>query len=435
MRLTKVREDDHYGMREVIQVVRMVVGIAMTALCMSLIAMPVDASDFTLEIFGNANMDDTIDELDIEYVRGIIDGVNEPMRFADANYDGVIDEEDIAQIYKIIEYEDREITLLDIKGRVVTMAKPVERVIVLQANFGELIKAIGSEDMIVAVCDDTLMQQKLLPDLSALPSLGKSKEPDMELLIELEPDIVFSNEYTDPDLIKNIESAGITVVCLSAHGSLTATRMALKNLGYILEETDKVNELLNWQNSYLDLISERINTVAYDEKPRVLYSWSLANVIGTSGGDCPVKDLIEYAGGIDIAAELPGEYIEVDPEWVIVQNPSLILKEGMGWYTEASYEINDPSRAQELIEEFSKSTIFESIDAVREEKVFVLSTSLISTNQCWIGLIYMAKLFHPSLFEDIDPRAINQEYLNKFLRIDLNLSEEGVLLYPVPDGW
>jgi hypothetical protein len=55
-----------------------------------------------------------------------------------------------------------------------------------------------------------------------------------------------------------------------------------------------------------------------------------------------------------------------------VQNPSLILKEGMGWYTEASYEINDPSRAQELIEEFSKSTIFESIDAVREEKVFVL---------------------------------------------------------------
>ena len=43
MRLTKVREDDHYGMREVIQVVRMVVGIAMTALCMSLIAMPVDA--------------------------------------------------------------------------------------------------------------------------------------------------------------------------------------------------------------------------------------------------------------------------------------------------------------------------------------------------------------------------------------------------------
>jgi len=32
MRLTKVREDDHYGMREVIQVVRMVVGIAMTVI-------------------------------------------------------------------------------------------------------------------------------------------------------------------------------------------------------------------------------------------------------------------------------------------------------------------------------------------------------------------------------------------------------------------
>lgn len=38
------------------------------------LVMPVNASDYTLAIFGNANMDDTIDERDIEYVDGVING-------------------------------------------------------------------------------------------------------------------------------------------------------------------------------------------------------------------------------------------------------------------------------------------------------------------------------------------------------------------------
>ena len=65
--------------------VRMAFGFAMKALCVSLIAMPADASDFTLEIFGNANMDDTIDELHIEYVQGIIDGTDDETELSDAN--------------------------------------------------------------------------------------------------------------------------------------------------------------------------------------------------------------------------------------------------------------------------------------------------------------------------------------------------------------
>ena len=44
----------------------------LSALSTSLAVMPASASDFTLEIFGNANMDDTIDELDIEYVPWVI---------------------------------------------------------------------------------------------------------------------------------------------------------------------------------------------------------------------------------------------------------------------------------------------------------------------------------------------------------------------------
>jgi len=65
------------------------------------------ASDYTLGIFGNANMDDTINEDDIAYVEGIIEGTNEETEFADANNDREIDEGDIAQIEAIINGEEK----------------------------------------------------------------------------------------------------------------------------------------------------------------------------------------------------------------------------------------------------------------------------------------------------------------------------------------
>lgn len=47
-----------------------------------------------------------------------------------------------------------------------------------------------------------------------------------------------------------------------------------------------------------------------------------------------------------------------------------------------------------------------------------------------IGVAYMAKLFFPEIFADLDPQAIHQEYLTRFLRLDYNISEHGVFIYP-----
>jgi iron complex transport system substrate-binding protein len=42
-----------------------------------MVTIPSTALDDVLEVFGNANMDETIDEEDIAYVKGVIEGKNE----------------------------------------------------------------------------------------------------------------------------------------------------------------------------------------------------------------------------------------------------------------------------------------------------------------------------------------------------------------------
>lgn len=64
------------------------------------------AADFTLGIYGNANMDDRVDEQDIAYVEDVIRGTKPATNLTDADYDGKIDQQDIEQINRIIEGKD-----------------------------------------------------------------------------------------------------------------------------------------------------------------------------------------------------------------------------------------------------------------------------------------------------------------------------------------
>lgn len=106
-------------------------------------------ADFVLEIYGNANMDDTIDEKDVAYVEGVIKGTNAATNLSDANYDGKIDQSDIAQIEMIIMGTEGNLTIKDSKGDIVTIKKPLERVIALSDDATEVLRSIGADSSLV----------------------------------------------------------------------------------------------------------------------------------------------------------------------------------------------------------------------------------------------------------------------------------------------
>jgi len=79
------------------------VGIAACAISLLLIS-PVLASedDYILDIYGNANEDDTIDMRDFTYTARIILWLEDETDLADANYDGEVNVLDMTQIGLII---------------------------------------------------------------------------------------------------------------------------------------------------------------------------------------------------------------------------------------------------------------------------------------------------------------------------------------------
>ena len=118
----------------------------------------------------------------------------------------------------------------------------------------------------------------------------------------------------------------------------------------------------------------------------------------------------------------------VDPEWVIEQNPSAILRTYAN-PLEIGYGADDPSAVKAFREDIMSRTGFENIDAVNEGDVYMITIE-ISCGSYFIGVPYMAKLFHPELFNDLDPQAIHQEFIDEFQHLDFNVYEHGIFVCP-----
>ncbi len=84
----------------------------------------VSAADFTLDLFGNANMDDIIDMNDITYVEGILNNTNKQTDLADANQDGKVDKGDVDRIEQIIAGTESELYYIDCNGKTSRVKHP-----------------------------------------------------------------------------------------------------------------------------------------------------------------------------------------------------------------------------------------------------------------------------------------------------------------------
>jgi len=406
---------------------RLALGLLVLA-CMSLVTMPVVADDYTLDIFGNANLDDTIDEDDIEYVAGIIKGTNEATELADANYDGLIDEDDIAQIEQIILGEEKELTIRDSVGRIITVNMPINKVIAFNREQVETMRSIKATDTIVGV-GKYVIEDEFLADFVDYPNVGSMADPNYETLLKLDPEIVFlyATFYATQceaiqdklnDLDPDITVIRIDLFKPESYADETNT------LGYLLGRTEESIEFIQFYESWMSSISEKLDDIPQDEWPLVYFENRKPYYCAGNGTGHQQK--VELAGGKNIFIDREG-YFDVDPEAVVERNPEVIIR------TEANvngYSTHDENELRNVKEDIVSRPELSDVIAVKNDDVYVINNQIEGGVKHFIGIGYMAKWLHPEIFENLDPQAIHQEYLTRFQGMDYDLDEQGVFVYP-----
>ena len=397
--------------------------------------------DYVLGIYGNANEDDAIDMGDVVYTKLAIFGKKPKTELCDAKYDGRINVLDVIQTKLIILGKEKELTIVvpidplqTEPPEVITIHKPVERIVVLMAPSTEVLRSLNAADKIVGVGTHIKDEKVFFPELSKLPGIGTWMGPglDYEAVLNLNPDL-FLAFVKGPGYLDEEKLPGVTAIGMGLRRPEGFTER-VRLLGYILDKEEEAEEYINWHEGGINKIKSRTEKLSEGEKPRVFH-WSFFQPGGgyqtiTKGNR--IHQMCDIAGGKDIAEGLTGIWPKVDTEWVMKQNPEIIVAQAYSTYIPSGYGTDDPSGMAAARVDIRNRPELANTVAVKSDSVYMMAFIDIATggSGCLIGTAYMAKWFHPKLFTDMDPKAIHQEYLTRFQGLDFDLDKKGVFVYP-----
>jgi len=298
---------------------------------------------------------------------------------------------------------DDIISIVDGTGKSVNVSLPVERIVSITSRASEIIYALGSEDKIVGR-DSYSFYPSSLKDVPVVAE--SSYSPNIELIHKIDPDLVIADSMLSEDDRKKIEAAGIPVIVETALDSTTIEAF-VSHLGILLERVEQAQELINFIKKYEDIVKERTENLKSEDKPAVYIE--IGYPYSTMASATTFHNLTIAAGGINIAASQPIKYPTMDPEWVVERDPDIIFS-----YASNTAEENLTDKMKEIHDEILSRSELSDVKAVKNGRVYILGDPVAWGISSVVGDLYLAKWFHPDLFEDIDPELVHKELLQKF---------------------
>ncbi|MCW4006370.1 MAG: ABC transporter substrate-binding protein [Candidatus Bathyarchaeota archaeon] len=306
-----------------------------------------------------------------------------------------------------------EITYVDARDNVLTINASATRIVSLNMGITELICALGAQDCLVGRSSGCLYP----PSVLEVPVVGDSSYyPNMELIVEQEPQLLFADTMIarQTDTIQMLNDAGITVI-IEQPGNFTRLPDFVELLGTLTDNSEQADEIIDYLSGYVELVHTRVANL--DETDKQLVYMEMSTVWRSVTQTSVRNQYLVEAGGININAD--GEGSTVTPEFVASANPDVIVRM-------ISSDTKALSDYETVWNEIMERPQLSTVDAVKNDRVFIYDSSIFTGLRYPIGLLNWAKWFYPDLFTDIDPTAIHQELNTKFYGIEL----EGVYTYP-----
>jgi len=320
--------------------------------------------------------------------------------------------------------KESSVTIVDSTGRQVDIPKPLKRIVVLNTDAAEIICALSAEDRVVGVVDSVVEEDDFFKRLKGKPSVGRWNSPSFEKIVEVDPEVVIAySRHPGPELEEKLEPTSIKVVRIDCY-KIESLDSDVKALGVMLGKEKEAEEFVNFYRKYLKIIKTRLSSLSPEERVKVyVESYSdYTSVARGSGG----HQICTMAGGINIAADEPVPYPKISAEWVLKKNPQIIVKAVTNSKAPSGYGVDEKGPLEKLRTEIMNRPGFSEIDAVKNNRVYLISADIWTGPRAVIGIIQMAKWFYPGHFKDLNPKLIHRRYLERFL----GLKYKGTFVYP-----
>lgn len=282
---------------------------------------------------------------------------------------------------------DFPMTVTDDLGRVVTIDELPEKIVSLAPSNTEIIFALGLADKLVGVTEFCDYPEEAF----AKEKVGGFSDVDIEKVVAIDPDLIIATDIHKQEVIPALEQLGFTVIALVPH-NLQEVMDSIVLIGEIAGAEEAASQIVADMSQRIAAITDKTAGLKEAERLRVLYIiWH--EPIMSVGTDTRIHELIEKAGGINIAQVAGEGYPTLALEEVISANPQVIIA------NVEDYEGGDI--ALQFV--FGESRLG-GVDALIDQRVYGINADL--TNQpiprIVQGLELMAKMIHPEIFGPVE---------------------------------
>lgn len=269
------------------------------------------------------------------------------------------------------------LTIVDSFEREVTIEKEPEKVISVGPNITEMVFALGASDKLIGRTDYCTFPE----EVSNIESIGGLQEPNVEKIVELNPDVVIASAHFKKEVLEKLEALGIKVVVLYGEESFEGVYESISKVGKLLNKNSEADTVVSKMKEKVEFVTGKVKDA---EKPSVYYVVAYGEGGDfTAGKGTFIGELIEMSGATNAAGDVEGwsysleKLVENDPDILICANK---------WDSKAGIEATNG---------------YKDLTAVKEEKLLEINDDLIGLQGPRLadGLEAMAKLIHPDLFD------------------------------------
>ena len=209
-----------------------------------------------------------------------------------------------------------QLSILDDLNRSVNLSSPAQRIVSLAPSITETVFAVGAGDQLVGVTD-----------YCNFPEAAKKKNrvggvvnPSVEAIINLQPDlIILSMEGNVREDFNKLLSFGIPVFVTNPR-SLAGIHKSIMDIGVLTDHSEEAAQLVQALKSREDSIGR----AAQVQSKRILFIVSLQPLI-VVGSKSFLSELIDLAGGFNVAAGSPSTFPTYSRESVVKENPEALF--------------------------------------------------------------------------------------------------------------
>ena len=191
------------------------------------------------------------------------------------------------------------------------------RIISLVPSATQTLLSMGLRNSLIGRTDFDLAT----PELSNLPSVGEGLNPELEILLSLEPDLVigFAGE-SNPSITEHLDNSHITYFMIRPE-KLEDVLEIINKLSVITDRESLGDSIIMGINTALEIVQRK---VANKPRPRIAYLLG-GEPPWVAGPNTYIHQIIVTGGGQNVFEDLEHEYAPVSLEEFFVRNIDLIL--------------------------------------------------------------------------------------------------------------